>query len=170
MGLMNSLHSGDLGIFLRQQMAERMPRMGNLRWFIPTEVFWEVMHQWRSKAFIECGCGNGALTREAVKQDFRFVGIDLVERDGQHEQVLHMDAVNLTFNKHLWAIVCRPDHSGWAYATIQNALKRGASAIYVGLPDNFERDLDDLLDHVTAQFTSVGTEGESLLYFDRGKK
>lgn len=152
---------------LRLSAFARLGTMANLRWFTPTELFWELIEPFKDKKIVDCGCGVGDTTREGFALGFNMVGIDLVKRYGQHKEVLHVDACAFPFNKNVWPLVCRPDHSGWVYDCLQRAMTRGATALYVGLWDNLDRDLDDLQEDVVESHRGVGIENEVLCILRR---
>lgn len=154
---------GDMLSSLRYMAYSRMGTLPKLQWFEPTPTFWHTMDQWRTDiAFVDAGCGLGNLTREAKKRGFDMMAVDICKRVGQVRSVMLMDACVMPYTRNLWPILCRPSHDGWAYGCISRALEMGASALYVSLPHNAERDLDDLQSKVSLQVTNVGAEGETL--------
>lgn len=152
--------------FMQQLRAHAMAnvRLGYLRFFTPTQQFWEAMEQWRGQGFIECGAGSGETTREAVANGFKFMAVDICKRDGQ-DNVTIIDATMMSFSDAAWPIICRPDHSGWCEDVMDRALEAGAGCIYVGLRRNVENDLGDHFGEHDAFFADVGEEDECLWYF-----
>ena len=148
-----------LGLYIPDFTAE----LPDNRWFTPTEKFWEIIASFGKQLFVDCGCGTGALTQEALDRELVFLAIDLMPRRGQAPGVLQLDATSMPFSKHMWPLICRPNHSGWAYYTICSALRRGADAFYVGLTSNIDIDLEGLVPYTG--FSNVGEEGEVMLWF-----
>jgi hypothetical protein len=137
----------------------------NLRFFTPIDAFYEALDPYRHLHLIDAGTGLGRLPEEAAKRGFNMLGIDLVARDGQSPDVLRLDAEDFPYDERTWLMMCRPDHSGWVYHTLEKALRLGAGAFYVGLEDNFERDLGEYVDEVSKRWDNVGEEGEHMLLF-----
>ena len=138
---------------------------GALRFFTPLEAFYEALEPYKDLRIIDAGTGKGDLPEEAMQRGFNMVGIDLVERHGQSERVIFMEAESFPYDERTWLMMCRPDHSGWVYDTLEAALSRGAGVFYVGLESNFERDLDEYVDRVAKRWDNVGEEGEHMLLF-----
>ena len=136
-----------------------------LQFFIPTASFFEALNPYKGTSLVEAGAGLGKVTQEAVKNGFRMLAIDIMPRDGQWERVTIMDAESMPYSSDLWLLMCRPDHSGWAYDTLELALKRGAGVFYAGLERNFDVDLGDYVGRETKRWDNVGEDGESLFLF-----
>jgi hypothetical protein len=139
--------------------------LGALRFFTPQERFYEALEPYRHLRIIDAGTGLGLLPDEAQARGFNMLGIDLAARQGQSENVLRFEAESFPYDASTWLMMCRPDHSGWAYGTLDIALVRGAGAFYVGLERNFERDLGEYVDRVVQRWDDVGEEGEHMLLF-----
>lgn len=132
------------------------------RFFKPTSEFFEVLKTFGKRGFIDAGCGLGTLSKEAKARGISMVGIDLCQRPGQDTSVLQMDATQFPYGKHLWPVICRPNHDGWVNDAACHALVRGASVLYVGLDHNIEDDLDDLLFNISGHWPDVGKDGEGM--------
>lgn len=138
------------------------------RFFTPLPAFWQVMLELVIEKrtagidlkFMDCGCGAGELISEASDRGIQLVGCDLLDRDGQSEQVLQLDATRIRWAHNYWPLICRPNHDGWASEVISNAREQGACAIYVGLPRNYSQDVAGLGMKVLQR--KVGREGETL--------
>jgi hypothetical protein len=149
---------------LRNQTLSGM-RAPAMQFFIPNAAFFTALEPYKGTSFVEAGAGLGKVTQEALEHGFKMLAIDLMPRDGQWESVLVMDAESMPYSADLWLLMCRPDHSGWAYDTLELALKRGAGVFYAGLKRNFEVDLGDYVGRETKRWDKVGEDGESLFLF-----
>lgn len=136
-----------------------------LQFFTPTGAFFEALAPYKGNSFVEGGAGLGKVTQEALSHGFKMLAIDLMPREKQWENVLVMAAESMPYSSDLWLLMCRPDHSGWAYDTLEIALKRGAGVFYAGLERNFEIDLGDYVGRETKRWDNIGEDGESLFLF-----
>lgn len=120
----------------------------------------------RRPMIIECGCGSQDTTRDLQERGFLVRGCDIFRREGQSDDVYISDATTLPFDAMTWALICRPDHSGWADATIKKALNQGGVGIYVGLQENYDNDISpELQERFWDGVKSVGLEGEDMWVF-----
>lgn len=152
---------------LRAAALSQLGVMEALRWFTPTDQFWTHLEPYKNQKFVDCGCGTGALVGEARQRGFNMVGIDMVRRKEQAPDVLPLDACAYRFSKDAWPLICRPDHSGWVYECINNALIAGATAFYVSKWENLDRDLGDLQEDIIFSLREVGIENEVLCIIRR---
>lgn len=153
---------------LRMSAYGHLGTMSNLTWFTPTKVFWQRLAPHKHEIqFVDAGCGVGNLTRAALKRGYKMLPVDLVPRDGQIETVLQRDAVRMGYGPMCWPMICRPDHSGWVYDCVDAALYQRATAFYVSLPHNKDRDLDDYVEHIVEEIPDVGVEGETMYVLKR---
>jgi hypothetical protein len=136
-----------------------------MQFFIPTAAFFEALKPYQGKSLVEAGAGLGKVTEQAVKRGFRMRAVDIMPREGQWEHVMIIDAESMPYSASMWLLMCRPDHSGWAYDTLEIALKRGAGVFYAGLERNFEVDLGDYVGREAKRWDQVGEDGESLFLF-----
>lgn len=149
---------------LRNAALSQMVMPGH-RFFKPTEAFYEALSEYKHLNFVDAGTGSGQLPEEAMERGFRMVGIDLVERPGQSNNVVFMEAESFEYSKATWLLMCRPDHSGWVYDTLEAALKRGAGAFYVSKLSNLIRDLEDYASRASRVWKDVGEDGEAMFLF-----
>jgi hypothetical protein len=140
-------------------------RAGSLRFFTPTELFFQALEPHKAVRLVEAGAGTGATSKELVERGFDMLPLDIMPREGQWDAVLPLDAESVPYSPELWLLICRPDHSGWAYDTMKLALNAGASVFYAGLERNFEIDLRDYLGQEKWRYADAGEEGESLFFF-----
>lgn len=149
----------DLHIAQRGWGASPLP---GLRFFTATEAFWALFEQpgWKDRRWIEAGAGLGDTTEEAEARGLDMTAVDLNEREGQSAKVLPLNALALPYGAETWALVCRPDHSGWCYFLIEKVLSEGGSVLYVGLDRNVDNDLDEFMDQAVQIAQDVGEEGE----------
>lgn len=155
-----------MNTYLEELLADIPPT--TLRFFTPTDQFWEFMNSFRSKVIIEAGAGAGYTTEEAKERGFDWMGID--------PRVDHVTAArgvyrgNATRHTHTPGenvlVVPRPDHSGWAEQAMRKALEEGCPAIYVGLPENLEKDILDLATEMHYNLIpDMGEDGEVAVVF-----
>lgn len=139
--------------------------------FEPTKNFWSYFtkHPWKWKQYHECGAGSGHLTKLMWEHGLSCRAYDMYPRGKDNEvgsQLNVMDTTTEQFGDLLCTndavIIARPCHSGWVARTMRHTFDIG-HALYVGLPKNFETDLDadDLCYEVVAD--DVGQDGEKLL-------
>lgn len=149
---------------LRNQTLQGMMAPAH-RFFTPTEAFFSALEPYRDVMLVDAGTGLGQLPEEARERGFNMQGIDLLVRPNQSKTILFVDAESFPYSPERWLLMCRPDHSGWVYDTLEAALNRGASAFYVGLEQNFLVDLDDYLGRYAKAWPNVGKDGESMFLF-----
>lgn len=138
-----------------------------LRFFKPTEKFWKFMDSFRSKVIIEAGAGAGYTTEEGNSRGFNWIGIDpRVDEVNAAKRVWRGNALTHTYTEDNVLVIPRPDHSGWAEQAMRKALEDGCPAVYVGLPENLERDLLELATQVHyVLLHDMGEDGEVAVLF-----
>lgn len=153
---------------LRQLRDARMRSMclPALVFFEPKDSFFDALAPFKGTRIVEAGAGMGHVTREAAARGFNMVAVDLAGREVQWEQVQHIAAESMPYGPDTWLLMCRPDHSGWAYDTMEIALRAGATVFYAGLERNFSIDLGEYVGRETQRWENVGEEGESLFMFE----
>jgi hypothetical protein len=153
--------AGLMDVYANQNGWGLPPLVGH-QFFIPTPAFWAWFDQpaWKERGWVEAGAGLGAITDEATRRGFNMMGVDINEREGQSKSVVGLNALSLPYNTHIWALVCRPDHSGWCELLIEKVTRAGGTVLYVGLDRNVERDLGDYFDQAEQLARQVGEEGE----------
>lgn len=154
-----------------QELRERVLAdmcMPAARFFTPRARFWNLLHELVKEhpnlVFLDCGTGMGDLPREAGERGLRMLGVDHVDREGQDQKVLRMDARFCRFGPLVWPLMCRPSHEGWAYEVAKAGLAAGATVLYAGKPENVSRDIPS---GYTSLGRNVGAEGESLYQLRR---
>lgn len=147
---------------LRNQALARV-QMPSHRFFVPTENFYAALAEFKHLKFIDAGTGSGQLPDEACARGFKMLGLDLVSRPGQSKNVKFQEAESYPYSELEWLLMCRPDHSGWVYDTLETALARGAGAFYVSKPENLARDLEGYATRATHLWRDVGEAGECML-------
>jgi len=163
----------DLMNELRQRAAFQISAAGGLppmRFFTPTARFYKALGELKldGTLLIDTGAGCGNTADEMHARGFRTAAVDIVRRMKQSPRVHITNAVTFPWTSSTWPVICRPDHSGWAYEVIQKARTRGACAMYVGLDRNVDVDLYDLVGTETKIWKGVGKEGESMWLFGNG--
>lgn len=146
-----------------QMFGTSFPRQ---RFFVPTDGFWEEMNRLKSffNMIIDCGTGNGELPREAQEHGIRMAGVDVIHRDGNDPtEVQVIPAHRMPYSDKIWALTCRPDHSGWCMALQAQALESGAGFIYVGKHENIYRDVDMDFNLPSNLIHNVGEDSEAML-------
>lgn len=164
---------------ISEQMSEAawqsyyMQELPRLRFFKPTEAFWGILKQVQEtngiEMFVDCGTGNGDLPKEArYERDIKMAGIDIARREGNEPtEVQMMPAHQMPATDTIWLMCCRPDHSGWARATLEKCLEAGSGFIYVGLRKNMAGDLGPhMMDRTFDTYNDMGEDGEQMLVFN----
>ncbi|MDO8414875.1 MAG: hypothetical protein Q7S87_01540 [Agitococcus sp.] len=136
-----------------------------LQFFTPTESFFQALAEYKDKRIVDAGAGMGLVSIEAAARGFDMVAVDIMPREGQWERVLIMEAESMPYDANMWLLLCRPDHSGWAYDTLEHALQQGAGVFYAGLARNFDIDLGGYVGRESMRWENVGKEGETLFLF-----
>lgn len=133
------------------------------QFFTPNESFWLHLRLQPAVKYIECGAGNGYTTVQALQRGLDMSAVDIAYREDTDNVVLMVDATLdiLPWSPRCWPLICRPSHGGWAGHVMSNAIRRGASTLYVGLERNVCIDIPDAF-RTTLVATDVGLEGESM--------
>lgn len=136
------------------------------RFFVPNERFFSALAEFKGVKFIDAGTGTGELPDEACALGFNMQGIELVRRPNQSPNVEFREAESYPYSDTTWLLMCRPDHSGWVYDTVEAALRRGASALYVSKGCNLTLDLDCYAGRASRVWKDVGRDGECMLLLE----
>lgn len=139
--------------------------------FEPTDKFWNYIaaHPWRWKQYHECGAGSGHLSRLMLERGYSVHAYDKYPRGADDEtggKLRVMDTTTEDFGDQFGVgdalIIARPCHNGWIADTLRHSFEVG-DAFYVGLPKNFEQDLDDEDLHYEIVADDVGEDREKLI-------
>jgi len=149
-----------------QALANMSVSMPQHRFFVPTEKFFSVLAEFKGVRFIDAGTGSGELPDEARQLGLDMHGIELARRPGQSPNVEFREAESYPYSETSWLLMCRPDHSGWVYDTVEAALRRGASALYVSKTSNLAQDLDCYASRASKVWQNVGEDGECMLLIE----
>jgi len=149
-----------------QVLGEMSVCMPQHRFFVPTEAFFAALSEFKHLQLIDAGTGSGELPDEARDLGFNMVGIELARRPGQSPNVVFREAESYPYSPTSWLLMCRPDHSGWVYDTVEAALRRGASALYVSKASNLTLDLDCYASRASRVWQNVGQDGECMLLLE----
>ena len=136
------------------------------RFFIPNDRFWNKLDALKDSfdMIVDCGTGNGELPSEAMERHIKMAGVDICLRDGNGPTIVQIiPAHRMPYSDRIWALTCRPNHSGWCNLLQTQAQDTGAGFIYVGLPNNIDNDLSLDLNLPDDLILDVGEEGESML-------
>jgi len=136
-----------------------------LTFFEPNDTFFTALTGYRDRMLVDAGAGMGHVSVQGTARGLNMLPVDIMPRYGQSDKVMLVEAESLPYGEHLWLLLCRPDHSGWAYDTMELALRRGAGVFYAGLERNFDCDLGDYVGRETKRWANVGEEGEDLFLF-----
>lgn len=136
------------------------------RFFVPNERFFTALAEFKGVKFIDAGTGTGDLPDEARALGLDMQGIELVRRPGQSPNVEFREAESYPYTETTWLLMCRPDHTGWVYDTVEAALRLGASALYVSKGCNLALDLDCYAGRATRVWQDVGKDGECMLLLE----
>jgi len=115
--------------------------------FFSTERFWEILKEYADDGvmFIDCGAGSGHTCGQSGKYGIKMSGCDIFKRD-QHDIdnfIQPMPAHRMPYSEILWALVCRPDHSGWVEHLFQHTRDKDCGFIYVGHEEKVLFDVGD---------------------------
>lgn len=134
------------------------------RFFTPNTLFWEILTKLSTQftTIIDCGTGNGELPIEAFEYGIKMLGVDIIIREHtEANNIQYIPAHHLSYSKDHWALICRPDHSGWCEDIQSQALNSNAGFIYIGLLANVKHDISlNISPHKI--IPSVGEENESM--------
>lgn len=112
------------------------------KFFLPTQEFWDTMHGFGpDPRWMDCGTGDGHIVEEARIQGLAMSGCDIYRRADAPPDIHILPAHRIPWTKPLWALVCRPDHSGWCPHLFNKVREAGCGFVYVGLADNLELDM-----------------------------
>lgn len=137
-----------------------------IRFFTPNYTFFNALEPYKDKMLVDAGAGTGMVSKEAAEHGFDMLAIDIMPRDGQWGKVVLLDAESVPYSDDRWLLLCRPDHSGWAYDVLELALRRGASVFYAGLERNLSIDLGEYVGRESMKWARVGEDGEDLFLFE----
>lgn len=94
---------------------------------------------------IEIGAGGGRLARQLADKKVNIRAIDLFPRTESEFDVLTADATAYRYPRECTVICARPCHSDWVEQAIRLSLETAEVFYYIGLADNIERDLGNIL-------------------------
>lgn len=160
---MNNIHS-----LLADFMPQNLPAT-TIRFFTPTEIFWNTITEnfEPNAGIIEVGAGAGDTTQEAAERKLKWLGIDLrADESNMSKGVLQANAVTFDYGFAKLVIACRPDHSGWVEEALEKALLADCDIMYVGLEENADHDIQELME--LFEYTVIdnaGEEGEKIWWF-----
>ena len=140
-----------------------------MRFFKPTDAFWQWADGSLGRAVIELGCGRGHLLRELREKGKGVIGIDpyplMFGWDIPFDLIscylagTAFDFENL-ITPEFDVLVCRPCHDGFVADFLDAAFP--SILYYVGLEKNIERDLYEHLPRVEMVASDVGEDGECI--------
>jgi len=135
-------------------------QLPDMIFFQPTAAFSEWLGA--EKLIIDCGCGVGLLS----SLHSHVIGIDIMERRCPLADVSYgVCAIEYPFRPDHTVLIARPNHSGWHQEVFVNALKAGSKVVYVGLPKNYDIDLECVDYEVFME--NAGREGEEACLIKR---
>ena len=112
-----------------------------------------------SGSVVDIGCGCGDLCAALQHRGVKIVGVDLHMRESFAFPVLHMDARDFPFTKHVRIIIARPNRGDWYVDVIEEAKRKGVKElIYIGIEKHIEEDVDMLCEE-------LGLESELLMEY-----
>lgn len=118
-----------------------------------------------SKVVVECGAGNGLLTKKMKENNINVLPIDLFERDSDFIAI-KQDATTFKYPKNSVALIARPNRGDWIHSTILQAIFNVSFVVYIGLPEHIDEDVFELssLYHNVLQvaeiYKNAGEDGE----------
>lgn len=136
-----------------------------MRFFVPTQAFWNWLKSEERGTIIDVGCGDGALLIEMDAHGFKCLGIDPMFDSTMHADTWLPNAVIPILAEKCPSIInlpgqtlliCRPCHDGFPGRVA--TMLRQSPLFYVGFEKNLERDLGGVV--ATLEYEKVGMEGE----------
>ena len=118
-----------------------------------------------SKTIVECGAGNGLLTKKMKEIHINVLPIDLFNRDSNFIS-LKQDATTFKYTKNSIVLIARPNRGEWIHNTMLQAIKTSSLIIYIGLPTHLSEDVFEFANLYPniVQFTEIyknaGEDGE----------
>jgi len=133
------------------------------QFFIPKPEFVE----WCKKTYpdanwVDCGCGQGQVTKLLQDNGVSVLAIDLYAKDNAVTEVLEMSAPMFPFGENMVGLICRPCRGAWIHATIIKVVESGCPCVYVGKESHFDADLAPLPYKVQLVLEDIGDDGENL--------
>jgi hypothetical protein len=95
------------------------------------------------KLVIECGAGNGLLTKKMEEVGINVLPIDLFKRDSGFISIKE-DATKFKYPKNGIALIARPSRGDWIHDTILQALNTVNFVLYIGIDSHLEDDVQSL--------------------------
>lgn len=121
-----------------------------MKFFEPNKKFLPAIRKLvpRASIVIDCGCGEGQVTKLLNENRINAIGVDLFPLEdftNEKENIYNLNAEHYPFSEESIPLICRPCPGDWYFNTIDNALKRGSRyVIYVGVSKNYKRDIVSL--------------------------
>jgi len=118
-----------------------------------------------SKVVVECGAGNGLLTKKMKEININVLPIDLFDRDSDFLAV-KQDATTFKYPKNGIALIARPNRGNWIHDTILQAIYSDSFVVYIGLPEHLDEDVHELATshpnvlQVAEIYKNAGEDGE----------
>lgn len=126
--------------------------------FTPTKQFMEFLQLFKDYRIIDCGTGMGEMIHHGKQYGLDINGIDICTREGQHPDVQRVNALDITWQENMLALICRPDHSGWVLELGNKIRENNGIGIYVSKSYNYTRDVGPLW--ARKIMSRAGEEGE----------
>lgn len=113
-----------------------------MQFFQPNKKFLDwVVKLAGPRPIIDCGCGEGQVTRALLERGANVLGIDILASGEDTDVAVPCDATTFQFPQRAIVLFCRPCHSDWVERAIDRAKQRADVILYVGLDRNLEYDL-----------------------------
>ena len=114
--------------------------------FNPAKKFLDWIIKQR-RVVVDCGAGRGRLGAELLKRGMQSMAYDSWYVENAEYVVLPADVTtDVEFLPCMIIVIARPCRGDWIHDTIEKAIDSNAVVAYVGLPKNFEEDLDPIMD------------------------
>jgi hypothetical protein len=131
--------------------------------FNPNKKFLTYMKRFRLRYVYDVGAGQGHVAVALRKAGIKKVNpIDLFPREGSVTKITFGDGTSYKFKANSLVMLCRPCHGMFPEATIENAIRRKADIMYVGLAKNVKNDLGDYYRKFKKVLSNVGEDKENI--------
>jgi len=142
-------------------MNNRVAKLPAQTFFEPNKKFLTYMKKFRLRYVYDVGAGQGHVAKALRKAGIKKVNpIDLFPREGSVTKITFGDGTSYPFKANSLVMLCRPCHGMFPEATIENAIRRKADIMYVGLTKNVKNDLGDFFRKFKKVLSKAGADGE----------
>ena len=140
-----------------------MMKLPPIRFFEPSEKFFECMRSFKSDIIVDVGAGCGHVSAGLEERGFKVLAIDLFAREETVYPVLTIDAAQFHFPSGCIVLIARPCHGNFIERVVEKALETAKGIFYIGKESNVDLDLGDLPYKKEIIAERVGKENEVMI-------